>query len=123
MRSETKKGAKVALYDAREEYNRELYEQSVASQPVNPEFMGAYYIVKIGETMKPDSMPIYYNRNSGETTDPLHASDFDTYEDALRWIAENCSIANLDNPVPLGFERPRYPRICYQRVFAEIQDL
>ena len=110
MKSETKKIAKVALYDAREEYNRELYEQSAASKPVNPE-------------LKPDSMPIYYNRNSGETTDPLHASDFDTYEDALQWIASNCSIANLDNPVPRGFERPRYPRICYQRVFAEIQDL
>ena len=32
------------------------------------------------------------------------------------------SIPAFDNPVPRGFERPKYPRVCHARIWAEITE-
>ena len=61
---------------------------------------------------------------NGRGYNPETAREFYTYGDALKWMVENCEIPALDFvAMPRGFERPRFPRVCYVRKYTEVETL
>lgn len=124
MKSEKTSCAKISRYDVREDYSRVLSDHAEKQAPVNPEFVGGVYVVAVGETARPDSLTVFINQNGQEVFDAQHARAFDTYGDALKWAVENCEFSQMDFcAVPRGFEKPRYPRVCYLRTYTELTRL
>ena len=112
MKAEKTSGAKIALYNAGAEFD------NFARDRIN----AGSYIVAVGERLPPESDAVYITADGNETTDPTTARGFDTYGDALKWAVENCAISDIGYPVPRGFERPRFPRVCYLRTYTEITE-
>ena len=126
MKSGTTTGAKIRAFDARADYARIESERRAKQPPVNPEFVGGFYVVAVGETGDATPQTVYATARGedGRGYDPETARDFDTYGDALKWMVENCEIPALDFAVmPRGFERPRFPRVCYVRKYTEVETL
>ena len=40
----------------------------------------------------------------------------------MRYALDNYEFPKFDNPVPRGFERPKYPRVCHARIWEELTD-
>ena len=122
MRAEKTSGAKIALFNAGEDFARILHSaQSAEVKAERATLNAASYIVAIGER-SPEADAVDITADGDETIDPTGARAFDTYGDALKWLVENCEITDVGYPVPRGYERPRFPRVCYLRVFAEVTD-
>jgi hypothetical protein len=118
-----KGGAKIALYNAVADYVRMESERILKQPPANPELVGWRYVVAIGEYGQSPDLELVFADDGGEgTTDVQLARGFDTYRDAFRWTAENCDIPAMSDSwaIPRGFERPRYPSICYLRIYTEL---
>ena len=123
MKSEKTNGAKVSRFDVRADYARIESERLAKQPPLNPEFVGGRYVVAVGQELPPEQMLIYIGENGEETKDVQDAIAFDTYGDALKWAADNCDFSQIDySNVPRGFERPRYPRVCYLRIYTELTE-
>lgn len=124
MKAQKDNGARFALYNAGEDYAR--HNREINGYGVKPEraafHVGGYYVA-IGERLPPEQLPVYVTEDGRETTDILRAKCFDTYGEALKWAVNNCEITNTETPPTRGFERPRYPRVCYCRVFVEVENL
>ena len=117
-------GATFALYNAGEDYARTIQEMNgYGVKPERAKMAAGFYAVAIGEKLPPESETVWFSEDGRETTDELHARAFDSYGDALKWAVENCEITNAETPPPRGWERPRYPRVCFCRVFTEIERL
>ena len=116
-------GAKITRYDCRADFARILSERELKAAPINPELSKAGYIVAIDEKLPPEPFTVYLKEDGGETYDANAARLFDTYGDALKWTVENVDIQNVESPAPHGFEKPRFPRVQYLRVYTEITDL
>lgn len=123
MKTEKTGGAKISRFDVRADYARVLSEHAEKQPPQNAKLAGGYYVVAVGERLPPEPDPVYITREGDETTDPTRAIDFDTYGDALKWTVENCEIPQFDTvSIPRGLERPRYPRVCYLRLYTELTE-
>lgn len=123
MKSEKTNGAKVSRFDVRADYARFEDERIAKQPPLNPTLAGGRYVVAVGKMNPPEDLTVYINENGQETTDEQAARAFDTYGDALKWAVENCDIPAMDYiNVPRGFERPRYPRVCYLRIYTELTE-
>ena len=122
MKAEKTNGAKIALWNAGEDYARTVQAtQNAGTKAERATLNAAGYIVAVG--VRDGNNTVFVSRDGGETLDPMGARDFDTYGDALKWTVENCEITSLEYPIPRGFERPRFPRVCYLRVFSEVEPL
>ena len=122
MRAEKTNGAKVALYNAGAEFDNFARGKCEGIDANRATLNAASYIVAVGEKLPPQSDAVYITADGDETTDPTFARAFDTYGDALKWTVENCAISDIGYPVPRGFERPRFPRVCYLRIYTEITE-
>ena len=123
MKQEKTNGAKVSRFDVRADYARIESERIAKQPPINPTLAGGWYVVAVGEMTPPENLTVYLKENGQETTDEQQARAFETYADALKWTVENCDIPAMDYiTVPRGFERPRYPRVCYLRVYTELTE-
>ena len=126
MKSEKTTGAKIRAFDTRAYYASLLDEREAAQPPKAPVFAGGFYVVAIDETTDPERKTVYATAKSADVRgyNPETARDFDTYGDALKWMVENCEIPALDFvAMPRGFERPRFPRVCYVRKYTEVETL
>lgn len=124
MKAEKTNGAKVSRFDVRAEYARIESERIAKQPPINPEFVGGVYVVAVGETTSPEPLTVFINENGQEVWDAQEARAFDTYGDALKWAVENCEFSQMDfRAVPRGFEKPRFPRVCYLRTYTELTEL
>ena len=124
MTQEKTNGAKVSRFDVRAEYARLLDEREAAQPPKAPVFAGGFYVVAVGETLPPESLTVYIGESGQEVFDAQRARAFDTYGDALKWAVENCEFSQMDFcAVPRGFEKPRFPRVCYLRTYTELTEL
>ena len=124
MKAEKTNGAKFSRFDVRADYARVDEERIAKQPPINPAFAGGCYVVAVGETMPPEPEPVFITTDGRETTDPQRARDFDTYGDALKWAVENCEFSQMGFlPAPRGFEKPRFPRVCYLRIYTEMTEL
>lgn len=123
MKAEKTSGAKIALYNAGAEFDNFARDRINAGIDANRATLNAArYIVAVGERLPPESDAVYITADGNETTDPTTARGFDTYGDALKWAVENCAISDIGYPVPRGFERPRFLRVCYLRTYTEITE-
>lgn len=123
MKQEKTNGAKFALYNAGADYARYLSERNEKQAPQNAQLAGGYYVVAVGERLPPEPFPVYVTTDGSETTDEQQARAFDTYGDAVKWAADNCEFSQIDGvTIPRGFERPRYPRVCYLRIYTELTE-
>ena len=127
MKAEKTSGAKFALYNAGAAFDTFAWDRQCAGIDANRATLNAAsYIVAVGERLlpQPDAVyiAVYITADGEETTDPTGAMAFDTYADALKWAVEHCEISDIGYPVPRGFERPRYPRVCYLREYVEITE-
>ena len=125
MRAEKTGGAKFALYDADAEFDEFARGKCVGMDGMDASratLSEESYIVAVGERLPPDPEAVYVTDEGDETTDPKSAMKFDTYGDALKWAVENCAFSGIGRPVPRGFERPRFPRVCYLRTYTEVTE-
>lgn len=125
MKSEKTTGAKIRAFDTRAYYARLLDEREAAQPPKAPVFAGGFYVVAIDKTDDPERPIVYATAKTedGRGYNPETARDFDTYGDALKWMVENCEIPALEfTAIPRGFERPRFPRVCYVRTYTELTE-
>ena len=122
MKAEKTSGAKIApFWDAKAEYARELEAERYESRRGDMQLNSCGYVIALGRQFanEPDSMA--YAGENGETTpNPQDAKQFDTWADAMRYALDNYDFPAFDNPVPRGFERPKYPRVCHARIWAEL---
>lgn len=127
MKAEKTNGARFALQssNARDEYARAIIGTGAFDiKPQRAEFAGGNYIVAVGARLPPEPETVYLTETGDHTTDPQQARVFDEYADALKWVVENCEFPQDDLfPVPRGFERPRFPRVCCLRVYTEVEPL
>ena len=126
--SEKTGGAKVALYHTRTERAQEIEESIMGAKDVNAPLTDESFVIAVGEDYECGAKYLrYLSRNreteSGTTTDPLNARQFDTYADALKSMLETCAIEEIEPPIPHGWERPRFPRVCYLRLYAEVSQI
>ena len=123
MKSEKTNGAKVSRFDVRADYANIESERIGELPPINPKLAEGFYVVAVAETSDSKPEAVYLSKNGMETNYPVCAQRFDTYGDALKWAVENCDIPAMDYiNVPRGFERPRYPRVCYLRIYTELTE-
>ena len=124
MKQEKTNGAKVSRFDVRADYARMESERIAKQPPINPEFVGGVYVVAVGETTPPEHLTVYIGESGQEVFDAQRARAFYTYGDALKWAVENCEFSQMDFfAVPRGFEKPRFPRVCYLRTYTELTEL
>ena len=123
MKAKETSGAKFALYNAAAAIDTFARDRQNAGIDANRATLhAAGYIVAVGERLPPQTDAVYITADGNETTDPTTARAFDTYADALKWAVENCAISDIGYPVPRGFERPRFPRVCYLRTYTELTE-
>ena len=124
MKAEKTNGAKVSRFDVRADYARIESGRIAKQPPINPEFVGGVSVVAVGETTPPEPLTVYISESGQEVFDAQRARAFDTYGDALKWAVENCEFSQMDFcAVPRGFEKPRFPRVCYLRTYTELTEL
>ena len=63
-----------------------------------------------------------YAGGGGRTADLRDALAFDTWADAMRWALDNCEIPEMPMPIPRGFEKPKYPKVCHVRLWADVSE-
>ena len=127
MKQEKTTGAKIRAFDTRADYARILSQREAEQPPRNPVFAGGWYVVAVGETLPPESEKMLFATDQtadGRGSETESARTFESYGDALKWMVENCEIPALDfGAIPRGFERPRFPRVCYLRKYTEVETL
>ena len=123
MRAEKTSGAKIApFYNAQADYANELEAERYTLTRDGLSFAHEGYIIALGNWYN-DCDSMAYAGESGDTTpNPYNAKQFDTWADAMRYALETYEFPALDFPVPRGFERPKFPRVCHSRIWAEITD-
>ena len=124
MRAEKTRGAKIApFYNAQADYARELEKERYTLTRDGLALANECYIIALGLRIanEPDSMA-YAGESGGATPNPQDAKQFKTWADAMRYALDNYEFPAFDNPVPRGFERPKYPRVCHARIWAELTE-
>ena len=120
-----KSGKKITKYDIGFDLQTFL-EQQGSQPPSDPkalEHVAGGYIIAVGETFPPASELIFYGGQSGTTQNPIDAYAFDTWLEAIKWALENCEITQPTTTPPRGLERPRFPRVCFLRLYAEVKQI
>jgi hypothetical protein len=124
MKAEKTRGAKFApFYNAQADYARELETERYETERGAMRLNSFGYIIALGLQFasEPDSMA-YAGESGGTTPNPQDAKQFETWADAMRYALDNYEFPAFDNPVPRGFERPKYPRVCHARIWAEVTE-
>ena len=124
MKAEKTSGAKIApFYNAQADYARELEAERYETERGAMRLNSFGYIIALGLRFdnEPDSM-VYACESGKATPNPQDAKQFDTWADAMRYALDNYDFPAFDNPVPRGFERPKYPRVCHARIWAEVTE-
>lgn len=121
MRSEKTTPARFSRFDVREDYAHTLAEQTNKERGDNATLYEEGYIIALRTS--PDGQWYIGKDGEDETTLADSAKCFDAYADAVRYMVEHCEIPNMPAPVPRGFERPKYPRVCFYRLYEEITEL
>ncbi len=124
MKAEKTSGAKIApFYNAQADYARELETERYETERGAMRLNSFGYIIALGLQFanEPDSMA-YAGESGGTTPNPQDAKQFDTWADAMRYALDTYEFPALDFPAPRGFERPKFPRVCHARIWAEITD-
>ena len=124
MKAEKTSGAKIApFYNAQADYARELEAERYETERGAMRLNSFGYIIALGLRIanEPDSMA-YAGESGGATPNPQDAKQFETWADAMRYALDNYEFPAFDNPVPRGFERPKYPRVCHARIWAEVTE-
>ena len=124
MKAEKTSGAKIApFYNAKADYVRELEAARYETRRGEMQLNSFGYVITLGQQFasEPDSMA-YAGESGGTTPNPQDAKQFDTWADAMRYALEHYEFPAFENPVPRGFERPKYPRVCHARIWAEITE-
>lgn len=124
MKAEKTRGAKIApYYNAQADYARELETERYETERGAMRLNSFGYIIALGLRFdnEPDSM-VYACESGKATPNPQDAKQFDTWADAMRYALDNYDFPAFDNPVPRGFERPKYPRVCHARIWAEVTE-
>ncbi len=122
--SEKTSGAKIApFYNPQAdyaEYAREMDARRFDKAALQLNCHG--FIIALGYKFQGEPESMAYVADSGGTTmNPQDAKMFDTWADAMRFALDKCEIPALD-PVPRGFERPKFPRVCHARIWEEITE-
>ena len=118
--SEKKHGAKIApFYDPQAAYRRELFEREQERDGLRLNCCG--YVVALGYRFQDEPGSMTYAGENGTANNPQDAIIFDTWEAATRYALDNCEFPALDF-VPRGFERPKFPRVCFARIWEEITE-
>ena len=124
MKAEKTSGAKIApFYNANADYARELEAARYETRRGEMQLNSFGYVIALGQQFanKPDSMA--YAGESGETTpNPQDAKQFETWADAMRYALDTYEFPAFEGQIPRGFERPKYPRVCHARIWAEITE-
>ena len=124
MKAEKTSGAKIApFYNAQADYQNALESSRYESERDGLTIARIGYIVALGRrcASEPDSV-MYAGINGTATPNSFDALTFDTWADAMRYALDNYEFPKFDNPVPRGFERPKYPRVCHARIWEELTD-
>ena len=124
MKAEKTSGAKIApFWDAKAEYARELDAARYSEMERGAMRLNSWgYVIALGPqyASEPDSMA-YLGESGGTTPNPYNAKQFDTWADAMRYALDTCEFPEFkDEMPPRGFERPKYPRVCHARIWAEL---
>ena len=132
MKAEKTSGAKIApFYNPKADYARVLESERYALKRDGMEFVNEGYIIALGNRYanpneSPDladsEMMTYAGESGGTTANPYDAKQFDTWADAMRYALDTYDFPALDFPAPRGFERPKYPRVCHARIWAEVTE-
>lgn len=121
MKAEKTSGAKIApFWDAKAEYARELEAERYALTRDGLALTSEGYIIALGNRYKSDESMTYAAESGGTTPNPYDAMQFDTWADAMRYALNNYEFPALEFSTPRGFERPKYPRVCHARIWAEL---
>ncbi len=122
--SEKTHGAKIApFYDAQAAYRRELEAERFGFERDGLNMCTGGYVIALGP--KFDDMPdmISFACESGEATAEIQqAKMFESWAEAMRYALDHYEFPELEYPVPKGFERPKFPRVCHVRLWAEMTE-
>lgn len=118
------KATKLApFYDAQADYNSELETERCKPERGAMRLNGFGYIIALGLRFEDEPDGMVYVGESGKTTqNPQDAKRFDTWAAAMRYALDNYEFPALDDPVPRGWERPKYPRVCYARIWEDVTE-
>ena len=123
MKAEKTSGAKIApFYNAQADYARELETERYALTRDGLALANEGYIIALGKRYNDRESMAYAGESGGATPNPYEAKQFDTWADAMRYALDTYEFPALGFPAPRGFERPKYPRVCHARIWAEITD-
>lgn len=132
MKAEKTSGAKIApFYNAQADYARELGKGRYALKQNGLALANECYIIALGNPYtNPNENPdfaanetmSYAGESGGATPNPYNAKQFDTWADAMRYALDTYEFPALEFPAPRGFERPKYPRVCHARIWAELTE-
>lgn len=120
-----KSGKKISKYNIG--LDIQTYLDDVGTQPPSDpkalECCGFGYVVAIGESLPPASELIYYSDKFEDCRNPIQAYVFDTWLEATKWALDNCEITESKSIPPRGLERPRFPRVCFLRIYTEVKQI
>ena len=133
MKAEKTRGAKIApFYNAQADYARELEKERYTLTRDGLALANECYIIALGNRSPQVGasvdfadnveMMTYAGESGGTTANPYDAKQFDTWADAMRYALDTYDFPALDFPAPRGFERPKYPRVCHARIWAELTE-
>ena len=123
MKAEKTSGAKIApFYNVQADYARELEAERYALTRDGLALASEGYIIALGNRCESGDCMTYAGESGGTTPNPYDAKQFDTWADAMRYALDTYEFPALDFHAPRGFERPKYPRVCHARIWAEVTE-
>ena len=124
MKAEKTSGAKIApYYNAEAEYKSELEKERFITERGALRLNSYGYVIALGEMIDGEPGSMAYACESGQTTPyPQEAITFAKWADAMRYALDHYEFPELENPIPRGYERPKYPRVCHARIWEEVTE-
>ena len=123
MKAEKTSGAKIApFYNPKADYARELEAERYALTRDGLALANEGYIIALGNRYESGDSMTYAGESGGTTPNPYDAKQFDTWAEAMRYALDTYEFPALDFPAPRGFERPKFPRVCHARIWAEVTE-
>ena len=80
------------------------------------------YIIALGQKYESVNEMVYAGEAGSVTPNAYEAKSFETWAEAMRYALDNYEFPEMVEPIPRGFERPKYPRVCHARIWEEITE-
>lgn len=123
MKAEKTSGAKIApFYNPQEDYTQAIDAERYALENNGRELVKEGYVIELGCRYHNGVGMSYAGSGDAITADMATARMFDTWRDAMRHTLDAYEIPELDLPIPRGYEKPKFPRVCHVRLWAEVTD-